>query len=445
MVGGVRIGVAEVDYTPRVGLPLLGNLRKDYASKGVHDPLMAKAIVFADSAGTKAALMAMDICMLTRDQVAYMRGTIAGRCDIPVNHILIAATHLHSGPSTCQVYTMPKADDADIKAFLGTACEAVVLADADLSDADLKIGYAEERRISFYRRIECRDGRCRMNWEAIDSDEEVGPFGEIDPQVIALLVEVDGKPVACLVNFGLHPAILDYENELYSAEFPGVLAEEMRKTYGDGFVTLFLNGCCGNINHIERYGETEQRLGYEVVRHVGRSLAESVREALRAPVDLKADAVKASSRKVALKRMAISREKYEWSLEAVERLKTTSPEGSEDGLAPEYAAPTWIEMYEQQHEDDAAEVMALRIGGVGIVGLPGEAFSEYGQQVKAESRGEHTVVIELANDSIGYLPTPKAFDQGGYEVTPGATRYERDAGRQLAASAVELLNGLFDE
>ncbi len=238
MVGGVRIGVAEVDYTPPAGLPLLGNLRDDYASKGVHDPLMAKAIVFADADGTKAALLTMDVCMLTRDQVAYMRGTIAGQCDVPATHILIAATHLHSGPSTCRVYTMSKADDADIEAFLGTACEAVVQADANLSPAHLKIGYAEERRISFYRRIRCRDGRCRMNWEAIDPEEEVGPFGEIDPQVIALMVEDGGKPVACLVNFGMHPAILDYENELYSAEFPGVLAEEMRKTYGTDFFPL---------------------------------------------------------------------------------------------------------------------------------------------------------------------------------------------------------------
>ena len=63
---GLSVGIAQVDYTPNIGLPLMGNFRDDYAARGVHDPLYARAIVFADPAGTKAALLCLDICMLNR-------------------------------------------------------------------------------------------------------------------------------------------------------------------------------------------------------------------------------------------------------------------------------------------------------------------------------------------------------------------------------------------
>jgi len=56
-------------------------------------------------------------------------------------------------------------------------------------------------------------------------------------------------------------------------------------------------------------------------------------------------------------------------------------------------------MRERQAEEDRAEVMALRIGSVGIVALPGEVFCETGLAIKRASPAAHTVVIELANDA----------------------------------------------
>ena len=63
-MAGFRVGVATVDVTPPVGLPLLGNFRDDYAARGTHDPLCAKAMVFADAAGNKAARLVVDVCLL---------------------------------------------------------------------------------------------------------------------------------------------------------------------------------------------------------------------------------------------------------------------------------------------------------------------------------------------------------------------------------------------
>jgi hypothetical protein len=89
------------------------------------------------------------------------------------------------------------------------------------------------------------------------------------------------------------------------------------------------------------------------------------------------------------------------------------------------------------------EVNALRIGDLGIVTLPGEIFCEFGLQIKKQSPAKHTLVVELTNDAIGYLPTREAFEQGGYEPTTGSTYYEEGAGDELTASALRQLNGLF--
>ena len=93
------IGIAEVNYTPAVGLKLVGNYRgDDYASRGVHDSLFARALVASDSMGEKAALLTIDICMLYKESVEMMRSYIASKTNIKPGNIMIHATHKHSGP-----------------------------------------------------------------------------------------------------------------------------------------------------------------------------------------------------------------------------------------------------------------------------------------------------------------------------------------------------------
>ncbi|MHB0876696.1 MAG: hypothetical protein ACYC5O_11715, partial [Anaerolineae bacterium] len=61
-------------------------------------------------------------------------------------------------------------------------------------------------------------------------------------------------------------------------------------------------------------------------------------------------------------------------------------------------------------------IKALRVGDLGIVGLPGEIFVQYGLQIKEQSPFKQTMAIELANDYLGYFPTDKALDEGSYET-----------------------------
>lgn len=437
-----KVGIAQVDYTPPTGLPLMGNFRDEYGARGVHDPLSAKALVFEDAAGHKVALLCMDICVMDHSGVEMMRRLIASQTDIEPSSVLVAATHTHSGPAAVTFGSLPKADDAAIEDFLKRASQAVVLACGDLQESELAVGYAHEDRLSFNRRLRCKDGRTHMNWEGLEPDVVLEPLGPTDPQVIVVSVAQKDGSRAALVNFALHPAVLAGDNWLYSADYPGYLAEAMSKTQGTGFTTLFANGCCGNLNHID-YRDPTQGRGFQMTQRIGYMLAAASSQAIAARVSVRGHDIRVSSQRVPLKRLEVSEERRQWALQVLHAAAADPARGREDGLPDEHFAHLALHMHPLQHTDDPAEVMTLRIGDVAIVGLPAEMFCEFGLDIKRHSPAKHTLVIELANGWHGYVPTSESFDQGGYEVMPGSTFHPPGAGEALVASALDQLSCLF--
>ena len=438
------VGIGEVNYAPRIGLPLMGNYRDDYAAQGVHDPLCSRALVLEDPGSQKVALLSVDICMLDHANVALIRQSIASRCAIEPSNVLVAATHTHSAPATMRLGSLPKADDAEIAQILAAAAGAVVLADRDLHEATLRIGSIEESRLSFNRRLLCRDGRTHMNWEGLDPDFVVRALGPVDPIVTALAVGQDDHVRSVAVNFALHPAVLAGDNWLYSADYPGSLTAALSRLLGQDLVTLFFNGCCGNVNHLD-YRDPLQGRGFKMTERIGSMLAIDVFQAIQASAPVAGDRVAVSREYVALKRLPISEEERRWCEEILDRRHSRPAPGQVDGLPDDYWAATRLGMYEKQTSDDSVEVMAVRIGDTAVVGLPGEMFAEYGIEIRSSSPASHTMVIELANGAIGYIPTQQAFEEGGYEPTPGATFYTADCGRRLVESALQQLQALFQD
>ena len=438
----MRAGFAQVDYEPPVGLPMMGHFRDDFASAGTHDPLYCRAVVFADATGKKVALAAVDICELLSEHTGMMQQFIADQCDIPGENIIIAATHTHGGPATFPLYTCPAAEPKQIEGCLKRAAAAVVLANRQLEETQLSVGYAGEDRISFCRRLRCRDGRTHMNWETLPDDFVLEPLGQIDPQVLALCLERDKRPVAAVVNFALHPAILDYDNQLYTADFPGYLAEALGKTVADDFRTMFLNGCCGDINHIDYRDRTCPRRGYHMAQRIGYMLGAAARQALNHRTPIVGDTLAVSREQVTLKRLQITEEMYRVAREAMAG-HIPPPSSGVDGLTSDQTAPVYINMYEKQHLDGHVDVTVFRIGDLAIVGLPGEIFCGLGTEIKKNSPARHTLVVELANGAIGYVPTREAYEQGGYEPSPGAAFYGPGSGEALVALALKQLNQLF--
>src|SRR5207302_8999970 len=84
------------------------------------------------------------------------------------------------------------------------------------------------------------------------------------------------------------------------------------------------------------------------------------------------------------------------------------------------------------------EVQVITLGDqLAWVSLPGEIFVELGRAVKKGSPYPHTLIAELANGSIGYIPDRSAYPQGNYEVV--SARCAAGSGELLVETALRLL------
>ena len=445
---GLHLGYAEVNYTPKVGLDMVGNYRgDDYASRGIHDSLYAKAIVAAGREGKKTAIMSVDICNINEEAVQFLREYITSKSDLEPENIMIHATHTHSGPKS-------NLDAPQAKDYLTKAADAVVYANQQLKPTRLLAGRTTEHRVSHNRRLTAVDGSTHMVWETFDPGFIVEALGSIDPEMITISFEQEGKVKGSIINFGCHPTTLTGNNWQYSADYPGYITESVKKVKGDNFASMFLNGACGNVtqvDHVAGFIDT-----YQECQRIGYILGVAALEAINEAEPLTDNnTVNISRERVPLKKMTITDEQLAWAEEVMRRVALEGmPPLQPDGIPDEVYAQKWIEMYKVQDEFDSLEVQVIQIGELALVGLPGEMFNEFGVYIKKKSPFKNTMVMGLANASAGYFPTRISFTQGpegftpmitGYETTPGTTYYDIGAGELLAESAVRQLQQLFEQ
>jgi hypothetical protein len=443
--GDLKIGIAEVNYTPEVGIDMAGNYRgDDYASRGVHDSLYAKAIVATNNKGEKVGLLTVDICFIPKASIDMMRAHISSNTNIRAENVMILATHTHSGPVA--ELSAPKA-----KEYLTRAADAVIKADQEMKPSTLMAGRSMENRVSHNRRLKCKDGTTHMCWEKFEPGFVIEPWGPIDPELITLSIAQEGKTRGVIVNFACHATTLTGNNWLYTADYPGYVAEAIRRVKGKDFLPMFFNGCSGNVTQVDyRVGFPDT---YQECQRIGYMVGISALEAMSNEQPLKSSVVAVSREMVPVKRMSISDEQYAWAEKVLEKVKREGmPPLQADGIPDAQYAKDWVRMRGEQDTVDSLEVMVVRIGDAAFVGLPGEIFTEFGMEIKKQSPSKNTMVMGLANDERGYFPTKASFTQGpkgftpmitGYETTPGTTRYEIGAGELMTASAIRQLKALF--
>jgi hypothetical protein len=68
---------------------------------------------------------------------------------------------------------------------------------------------------------------------------------------------------------------------------------------------------------------------------------------------------------------------------------------------------------------------------------------EQGLEIKEQSPFPNTLILGMANDYVGYVPTERAFAEGGYEVkTARTSQLTPLAGEIVVGEAAVLLAGL---
>jgi len=100
-------------------------------------------------------------------------------------------------------------------------------------------------------------------------------------------------------------------------------------------------------------------------------------------------------------------------------------------------AATWARRHQEQTEQ-RTEIQALSLGdSLALLALPGEFFVETADDIRSRCGVEDLLVACYANDYIGYVIPPDAYDEGGYEA--GITFCAPEAEGIIVDASLELL------
>lgn len=443
------VGLATRDITPPLGYRLAGYYYERLAT-AVHDPLYAKAIVFKQG-DVRFALVECDLCQTSSEVVGRARAEIERRTGIGADHVCIASTHTHTGPD----YFGPLAEHLhklaadghggkdpaitlDYREFLARRIvEAVVAAAADVRAAELNPTRVYPSQISFNRRYRMKDGTVVTNPGKLNPNV-VEPAGLVDPfpEVLGILRPGSDDPRAydaILTSFPLHPDTVGGTE--FSADFPYYLEEQLRRDYKPSLVSIFAQGTSGNINHVN-VATADPQKGFEEAERIAFELAQQTLAQLGG-VDRRPPRLA-----VATGRIELPLQQYTPEEIAGARSLFAKIQDRKLPFLVGVKAVKIVKIVDRYHGGPiSAQVQALRLSDdAAIVMVPSELFVEFGLEIKRRSPFQHTLVIELANDSFGYVPTKRAFAEGAYEPTNALI--EPGGGEKIVELAVRLLGEL---
>jgi len=379
--GSLRAGAARVDITPAKDAALLmsGYAGRTEGHKGIHDNLYARALVLDDGAA-QVALVACDLISFPNGLWQQIVERVSPESGIPVTHILLAGTHTHGAPTPVR----PGTGDARQAAYAGKVEEGVATAvrqaQAALEPARVGAG-AGRASVAVNRRARMADGRWWLGQN---------PDGPTDRTVAVVKFETPaGRPIALLVNYGVHGVVMGPRNQEITADLPGAASRLIEQHYGDQVVGIFTGGAAGDQNPI--YGPGTE---FPQVAALGQILGE---EALRVATEVRT-----------------------WPharLRAAQRVVTCPGQKLAQGARPrtEY-------VFEDAGPVDI-RLSLLMIGDIAVTGVSGEVLTMIGQRLKRESPYAATLMVTNANGSSGYLADDASYAQVSYEIV--TTRVKR--------------------
>ena len=440
----LRAGAAETTITPPVGVDLSGYAAREGPSTGVHDDLWCRAVVLDDGVA-RAALVSLDLLGLDFPLDEAIRTAVAAKTGIDREHILLNCSHTHAGPpsATVGLCGLGEPDQRYTDRLPITIADTVALAASKLRPAKAAYGTAPAR-VGMNRRERMPDGTVDLGRN---------PDGLTDEAVRVLrFSDLDGTDVAVLFSHACHGTTLGGGNRQISSEWMGAACLRLHERLDAGTVPVFLQGCCGQINP-DREGDDRS---FGEVERLGGMMAEAVLTALAG-----AEPVRLAPVRARLEHIQLPLQDPPDAANAraeVERRRRELEQARQGGanaywiraLESQVKYAQWVlSLAESGARDLTLEfaVQAVALGEVAIVGLSGEVFFDFAQQIAAASPFPHTIVLGYTNGCTGYVPTAQAFAEGGYEPEGSFTWYGTlplapNAGEVMAGEAGRVLRSV---
>ncbi|MCC7374350.1 MAG: HEAT repeat domain-containing protein [Verrucomicrobiales bacterium] len=446
---GFRVGAAVVDISP-TNFPVLVNaMFTERTATQTVDRLNVRALVLDDGA-TRVAIAVVDTCMMPRDLIDRAKASARLTTGIPVERILVSATHTHSAPSA--MGCLGSRVDPRYAAFLpGRIAQAIELANRNLEPAEVGWGTTNDWDHTFNRRWIRRPDRLLNDpfgqptvrahmHPGHQSPDAIGPSGPVDPGLsVVAFRSSTGRPLAVLANYSQHY----YGSELLSSDYYGKFADELarllRPTADDGagggsgvpFVGIMSQGTSGDLMWMD-YGAPRNDIGYLAY---AKAIAGRVHQVYQGIAFRKEAPLRMAERRLSLGYRVPDDARLAWARGVAASLGDRLP-----STQPEIYALEAVYLHERPRTE--LILQALRIGDLGIAAIPNEVYAITGLKLKAASPLQPTFNMELANGAEGYIPPPEQHGLGGYTTWPART-----AGLEVGAEPriVETLTQLLEE
>lgn len=249
----LQAGTAKRTLELPADTPLAGYVKRlGRSAAATHDPISVRALYLEDGE-TGIVLVSADLHSITpelRERVLTL-----APADIVENHIILTATHTHSGPGGLS-------ESWFAKRYIGRYMEETL----DLVAQNIADAIAESMQTKKRATI----GYDTTSQDALTKNTFSGD-GLRDPQVGVVRVDdSDGNPIAILGTLSAHPTTAPESDILsLSADFPGYFCAHLESLSHEDTVAFFLNGASGDQSCANR----EKKSGWEWPQYIGTELA----------------------------------------------------------------------------------------------------------------------------------------------------------------------------
>ena len=408
----LKAGFARLDITPALGSPMSGYFYERFA-EGILDPLEVNAIAAGDGENT-VIIIAADIIGSRLDRCNTIRKRVSECTGVEEKNVFFCCLHQH----TAVVLGLDEdvgnvgvlSDKISIETLIRKFVDAAKLAFDDMCEA--KVSYAvapAAEKLAFTRRYVLDDGSIVTNPRTELIPHLVRMTNEPDNNVRLVKFEREGAKDIALVNFSTHPDVIN--GKKFSADWCGFTRRFVEADNPD-VSCIYVNGAEGDSNHLDFMGV--KRTGYDHSRHMGRVIADAVKSVWNDTVPAKGERVFGDIEIVYNKTNMRDEDRYDECKKFLDdyygRKLDYTPHITELADARRIVEIRTAKIYRP------VPVSVVGIGDVAFVGFGGEPFVEYGEAAREAAPDKFVMAACCANGYEGYLPTLKAFEEGGYEA-----------------------------
>lgn len=431
-----QVGAAAKIITPPVGTPIAGffHLRVGTYTR---DELYARAMIIRHEAKT-IALVSLDIICVDSAFVDQAKALIAKECGLAAADVSISATHTHAGPEVRLIGNKVPRNETWLAQLPRMVADVVKDALASQEPCTLHAGQADASGYVFNRLYRMANGQEIMGRNS-PAAPIIGPAGPVDSRMLTLsAMDMQGRLRAVIVNIGMHPVtVANSDADFFSADWPGAMAKHLTRFYGENVTPIFIQGACGDINHMPYAPTNLPTGGSEKCEQLGRGLAGVAITALERAEPITDPTLLSCIEQIDVPYYTRTPEIFEQV--AAHKLKQNRTAADDFFI---FAVESW------PFDDQIARIplMAMRIGPVALAAIPAQIFTRISLDIKQWSPAVQTMVVELANARVtSYVPTADQVERGAYGSNPIISRWlSVDAGRRMADAYLKLFHQMWN-